>query len=318
MQYGIIPTQQSDPDGIGPGYFLNGVTDTGYWYQIGICYNWPTTTGYSICYATFLPNGNIVGTTRFIQLSKPINPTDTVVLNLSITNKEVVMGAKDLETGASATLYPNNATAHAFEGSLSNKNGFYTGLLTEWWHKNPNYLSEQPVVYTSENQYKPKGILVSEEWLSGPSVYITGHAEENPTILFYNSTNGASVAGGDNAGSLIATYSNGTFITQNGKPAVNQQPASGTPTPAVSYNQTTYLSYCSNHPEAPNCYPSSFNTPRNNQSTSGATTSIPVNATTSSTIIQAENKASSGHILSSIATAIGNAINSFIHLFQGT
>jgi len=35
----------TDHSGSGPAYPLNGVTDAGWWYQVGLSYNWQFTSG---------------------------------------------------------------------------------------------------------------------------------------------------------------------------------------------------------------------------------------------------------------------------------
>src|SRR5439155_24584854 len=36
---------RSDNNGYGPAYLLNGLGSTGYWYQIGLSYDWPYVAG---------------------------------------------------------------------------------------------------------------------------------------------------------------------------------------------------------------------------------------------------------------------------------
>ncbi len=45
LAFNVTAVAFSDPDGVGPGYLVNGLTDYGYWYQVGLSYNWPYTLG---------------------------------------------------------------------------------------------------------------------------------------------------------------------------------------------------------------------------------------------------------------------------------
>ena len=36
----VTAVAQVNSDGIGPAYLLNGLSDKGYWYQVGLSYNW--------------------------------------------------------------------------------------------------------------------------------------------------------------------------------------------------------------------------------------------------------------------------------------
>src|SRR5439155_18815347 len=45
ITYNVTAVAQSDTNGYGPAYLLNGLGSTGYWYQVGISYDWPFTAG---------------------------------------------------------------------------------------------------------------------------------------------------------------------------------------------------------------------------------------------------------------------------------
>src|SRR5207245_10637409 len=45
IAYNVTAVAQSDTYGYGPAYLLNGLGSTGYWYQVGISYDWPFTAG---------------------------------------------------------------------------------------------------------------------------------------------------------------------------------------------------------------------------------------------------------------------------------
>ena len=45
IAYNVTAVQQADSDGYGPAYLLNGLSNSDYWYQVGLSWNWPYTTG---------------------------------------------------------------------------------------------------------------------------------------------------------------------------------------------------------------------------------------------------------------------------------
>ena len=45
LSYNVTAVSQTDSSGYGPAYLLNGLSDTGYWYQVGLAYNWPLASG---------------------------------------------------------------------------------------------------------------------------------------------------------------------------------------------------------------------------------------------------------------------------------
>jgi hypothetical protein len=57
LAYNVTAVDQTDPYGYGPAYLLNGLSNEGYWYQVGISYNWPYSgiNGYSQGFAFNFP-----------------------------------------------------------------------------------------------------------------------------------------------------------------------------------------------------------------------------------------------------------------------
>ena len=83
----------------------------------------------------------------------PVNQGDTILLTLSFANGNVVMEGTDQNTGAQAQKTYSAVGATSFIGNLSataNSNGFFTGLMTEWYHSSPYYGDEQKVTYIDE------------------------------------------------------------------------------------------------------------------------------------------------------------------------
>jgi len=172
LAYKVMAVEQSDVDGYGPAYLLNGLTDTGYWYQVGLSFNWPYnsskgySSGFNFNYEVFAPSGYSIfpanggGLTSF---SGPIHQGDAVLLNLYFsTSGQVVMLAKDQNTGAQADETYSAEGATIFVGTPSetaNSQGFFTGLMTEWYHSDPYYGSEQKVVYAAD------GATISSAWM---------------------------------------------------------------------------------------------------------------------------------------------------------
>ena len=45
LAFNVTAVQFTDSSGVGPGYLVNGLTNLGYWYQVGLSYNWPLISG---------------------------------------------------------------------------------------------------------------------------------------------------------------------------------------------------------------------------------------------------------------------------------
>ena len=173
LAYNVTALAQSDSDGYGPAYLLNGLTDNGYWYQVGVAYNWPYSTGghvsgYEMNYEVFDSAGNSIfpskggGGTFF---SGPVSSGDVVLLSLRFSGSDVVMSAYDWQTGSSASE-SYSATGSEFIGlsAKSNSNGFFTGLMTEWYHVSPYYGSEAEVTYSDSTFALSSGYVWADEY----------------------------------------------------------------------------------------------------------------------------------------------------------
>jgi hypothetical protein len=163
LSYNVTAIAQSDSNGYGPAYLLNGLTTSGYWYQVGIAYDWPFTSGgynpgFYLIYAVFdssqkvvLPSAGGAGLSLF---SGPGISGDPVQLTLKFSNGNVVMAGKDMKTGGSASVSYSDKGASSFTGSpfsISNSNGFFTGLMTEWYHADPYFGNEEGITYSNRS-----------------------------------------------------------------------------------------------------------------------------------------------------------------------
>ena len=163
MAYNVTAVAQVDSDNFGPGYLLNGLSDTGYWYQVGLSYNWPSVpsiSGFYFNYEVFDPNGNSIFPTNgeggLLSFSGPVNAGDNVLLNLyygtGSYSGQVVMLAIDYTTGARAFQTYSSEGGSQFVGnsvSTANSQGFFTGLMTEQYHYGSYYGGEERVVYSN-------------------------------------------------------------------------------------------------------------------------------------------------------------------------
>jgi hypothetical protein len=163
MEYNVTAVEQTDPTlGDGPAYLLSGVSDGGYWYQVGLSWNWAPGenpgTGFGMSYEVFDTSGNSIfptgGQGGVLAFSGPVNAGDVVLLDLYFSNssQSVVMLAEDTNTGAVASeVYPSMGATYfvGLPDSISDQNGFFTGLMTEWYHGEPYYANEAEVIYSN-------------------------------------------------------------------------------------------------------------------------------------------------------------------------
>src|SRR5437899_4569865 len=156
LDYNVTAVAQTDSSGYGPAYLLNGLSDTGYWYQVGLAYNWPLASGngydsgFHFIWEVFAPNG----TTNNPVLSRipdNVNPADIVGLSLSFQTgaDKVLMFANDYNTGVSSSHSYTAGGGIVFTGSSSTPNTRTpTSLMTEWYHPSPSETSMKQVTYS--------------------------------------------------------------------------------------------------------------------------------------------------------------------------
>lgn len=224
LAYNVTAIAQSD-NGIGPAYLLNGLSDKGYWYQVGLAYNWPGSggthfEGFSMGYDVWAPNKTLVDKSAggIMQFNGRVEPGDPVLLNMYLNGSNVTMLAKDWNTGAYASLQFSSYGATQFVGnrtSASNKNGFFTGLMTEWYHET-KYNSDIARV-----TYSPYGEPVKTGWLWLDEFYCSdGSACNSKTDVVSNYTGYAVTPSPyysvNYYGISEGFYSNGVFFTGSG------------------------------------------------------------------------------------------------------
>ncbi len=201
MLYNVTAVEQADPSsGVGPAYLLNGLSNTGYWYQVGLSWNWcgPVSgaclgyvAGFNMVYEVFDSNGSATfptdGGAGLANYSGAVNTGDPVALSLSFSNGNVTMLSEDLNTGAEASASYSAEGATSFLGlpsSTANLNGYFTGLMTEWYHPNAYYGSEQKVTYSSS-------FALSSAWMWMDEF---GCSEAGCTVFAYSTSSPVSYA----------------------------------------------------------------------------------------------------------------------------
>jgi hypothetical protein len=176
LTYNVTVVAQSDAYGYGPAYLLNGVSNLGYWYQVGVVYNWPYRTrggynpGFNVVYEVFDSSGRSVypvGGGGLLSFSGPVHSGDLALLNLYFSGGRVIMYVRDWNTGATASTGYSDQAATYFRGSSSvsqNRNYVFTGLMTEWYHVNPQPINEQSVAYSNYGSAISSALMLIDEW----------------------------------------------------------------------------------------------------------------------------------------------------------
>jgi hypothetical protein len=240
LAYNVTAVDQTDPYGYGPAYLLNGLSNEGYWYQVGISYNWPYSgingysQGFAFNFQVFAPNQTAVyprnGGGGLQPFFGEVNPGDTILLTLSFYGDNVIMYAQDWNTDAYSLQIFSAQGAYYFVGSPyapSNNNGFFTGLMTEWYHAEPYYQAHSKVTYSNYDfelaaawmwidEYDPYNYSWTGAYMSttaGPTIF-TQTPKQIHTFTFAGLTQTCN-AYEFNTGTIIPTQTTITLIPDN-------------------------------------------------------------------------------------------------------
>lgn len=193
LAYNVTAIEQDDSEGYGPAYLLNGLSDQGYWYQVGLSWNWPYSTGgynpgFNLNYEVFNSTGQtvfpITGGGGLVSYTGAVNEGDSVLLSLSFSNGQVIMYSKDWNTGASAVenySAQGSSTFVGLTGQTANSNGFFTGLMTEQYQVSAYYGSETEVTYSDPGLALTSAIMWADEYNSNTSQILFSQASSQLT-----------------------------------------------------------------------------------------------------------------------------------------
>jgi hypothetical protein len=163
MSFNVTAVEQCGTEGAGIGYLLNGLSDTGYWYQVGLSWRWiiltnsstyPTFPGFDGIYDVFSSNGSDLQLGGRGPMLRPmnVNQGDMVLLRMGFSNNNVTMYVHDWNTDASkqTSYYAFGASSFVpVSNAPANHYGFFTGLMTEQYHSSAYYGDEKQVTYSN-------------------------------------------------------------------------------------------------------------------------------------------------------------------------
>lgn len=182
LQYTVNAIPQNDINGFGIAYLVNGLTPAGYWYQVGLFWNWPNTDGtynpgFAMAYEVFNSAGSSVfpigGGGGLQSFSGNVYPGDMILLKLNFSNGNVIMSANDLNTSANANALYSAQGSSKFIGApyggsyISNAQGLFTGTMSEAYHNLTYYGTEKIQNYTNFRFNALSGTMWADEWAPG-------------------------------------------------------------------------------------------------------------------------------------------------------
>lgn len=228
LSYDITAVAQTGPSGIGPSYLLSAPSNVGYWYQIGLSYNYPLnkgghSTGFAGVAEIFAPDGtSIYGPVHATFSKKEIKAGDRITLNISLASSNITMSLKDQRLGSTMTFSVDSKGATRFVGASDPAvaklgGGVFEGVMTEEYHVHPYFGREQKVTYSPS----PKGTVLTPAFMFVDEIY-----GETGKILFAHKVNIPLASGQsytlrsndpNKNGAVLQVFSDGTLVTGSDK-----------------------------------------------------------------------------------------------------
>ena len=178
LTYNVTANVFTDTFGFGPGYILNGLSDKGYWYQVGVAYNWigngslpsPSNNGFRLFYEVWDAKANTSvypsgGGGGIAKLTGNATTGDKFLLSLFFTaDGKVLMSVRDWNSGAlGSTEYPSFG-AQSFIGFQPKFGTHPSSLLMEWNHALPYDCKSIKAEFSTVGKGITSGWLVTDEW----------------------------------------------------------------------------------------------------------------------------------------------------------
>jgi hypothetical protein len=178
-------SSQTDSQGYGAAFLVNAESTTGYWYQVGVAYDWGWESGYlpgfAVIYSMYAPSTASSNPTALCMERPSLLQDEPVLLQIQITSGTVLLTVSQTGPGQIAAVLFSSYGASTFEGtSNASQYGFFTGWMTEWDHTDAYYDATAHAEYTLQPRQSTSDFGIGE----------------------YNTETGATLFGEDNQQSL--------------------------------------------------------------------------------------------------------------------
>jgi hypothetical protein len=130
---------QADVNGYGAAFLVNALSTTGYWYQVGVAYDWGWNSGYlpgfAFIYAMFAPGEGTNAPTALCMERVSLQSGVPVGLAIQMNGGTVLLSMSDPSGSLLDSVLLGAQGAFGFVGaSNATPAGFFTGWMTEWRH----------------------------------------------------------------------------------------------------------------------------------------------------------------------------------------
>lgn len=204
VRFNVTAVEQCGLNGSGPLYSVVGLTDTGYWYSVGLAWNWPSSFGPLTVsdgpwalYAVYGASGLVFEVAN--RLSN-VGDQDVVLLELSFSRDLVNMHVKDWNSSTADEETYSAFGAASFVGNLNSpsSNGFFSGMATRQYYNGPHFGGHRMVTYKGSSARISSWMRIVEYDYPGKSANLFdsygSYSYDDPYIFQNLTSNGAFVA----------------------------------------------------------------------------------------------------------------------------
>ena len=230
LEYNVTATAQNDGWGYGPVYLLNGLTDKGYWFQVGLQWNLALSNrtrfvpGFEMSYQVWPPNGGsifpITGGIGYLPFSAPVSNEDAVLLSLEFSAGNIAMSAYDWNSSAASQIIYSAYGSKFFAGSVLPESHF-TGLMTEWYHVCPTLSNPKRIIYFNHITPIRQSFICVDEWNFSAVNYSSELNSSSLPAVVYSNCSSAPLDFSGRPNELQSFRSNGLTIYENATEFVN-------------------------------------------------------------------------------------------------
>jgi hypothetical protein len=137
-------SNDTDSNGYGAAFLVNALSTTGYWYQVGIAFDWGWESGYLpgfvFVYSMYAPGEGTNSPSVFCMEQVAAPSGDSVALRIGLQGATVVLSLSEPAGSLVDSVLLSAYGASAFVGAPgASASGFFTGWMTEWRHSEAYY-----------------------------------------------------------------------------------------------------------------------------------------------------------------------------------
>jgi hypothetical protein len=177
-------SSQTDAQGYGAAFLANAESSAGYWYQVGVAFDWGWGSGYLpgfvFIYSMYAPGTPSNSPTSICMVRADLLQNEPVLLAIAVSSGTVLVSLSQPSVGLLDSALFSSYGASTLEGtSGASPSGFFTGWMTEWRHAATYYGPSANAAYSIQPSQSTAYFAIGEyDTSNGDTVF--GQVNEQP------------------------------------------------------------------------------------------------------------------------------------------